>query len=72
MNIYCTMAGSCGYKRGYLQNAESRLFDASPICVRAMHDNPASVLRVNRAREEARLNPLATDMHNLYAVHVSW
>ena len=46
-----------------------QLLDASPICVRTMHDRPGSVFRVNRGQQEARLTPcwLQTCM-----VAVSW
>ena len=46
-----------------------RLFDGSPICVRTMHDNPGSVLRVNRGQPGGwRWSLVASDVHYLYAV----
>ena len=37
-------------------------FDASPICVRTIHDKPGGVLRVNKGYRR-----LAISMHDLYA-----
>ena len=62
MNVYCTRTASCEDKPGYFTERTwwPRLFDsliadgdASPICVRTMHNN---VFRVDRGQQESRLS----------------
>ena len=51
------VAGSWLVDSVFIRHVALRLFNASPDCVRTMHDKPGSVFRVNRGRQETQLDP---------------